>query len=613
MQRKKNFLYKYFTETPIKKSLQRLYLTIFFIPVLLISSIFGKFLYSTLKNWEIQRVRTSLNQAENSLNEMLSTVKVFSDRLYVNKPVQQIITTEFKTELEAYLAYTNLAFLDDYLQSFREIHSFRIYCDNKTLLDNSYIIKTTPVIEQEFWYEKAVRSKGQVFWMYKTDSITKKQYLSLIRSMWTLNDNEFLGVLVVNVNPDHIVKTLKNQFYEAAIAYENQIIYSSDSDLSYADSQTLRNELVYQKNRNNGDLSTIFWKGSRSGVLTKQFTPNVSFISDFTLLYVIPMKDLNSATTQVLIPTGIIIFLIIFLSYIAIKLFSNYINSRVHTVRDEIQNVVENNFSIPKTIGGSDEFEQIYHSLYLMSDKVSNLINQVYKHKLDREQITSRQNEIRYKMLATQINPHFLFNTLETIRMKSLASGEKEVATMLKLLAALLRYNLNVSGKAVPLFKELEAIQNYLNIQRYRFGSRISYDIITMCDVQKITVLPLLIQPLVENSFSHGLEGTLSGGFIYILITEETPVYGPKLVHISVKDNGCGIPSDKLLELNRELEKNISEEYQGSIGLMNVNSRIKLYYGNSYGMQIESEEGKGTEVKLTFPLIGTEQIGNSRI
>lgn len=613
MQRKKNFLYKYFTETPIKKSLQRLYLTIFFIPVLLISSIFGKFLYSTLKNWEIQRVRTSLNQAENSLNEMLSTVKVFSDRLYVNKPVQQIITTEFKTELEAYLAYTNLAFLDDYLQSFREIHSFRIYCDNKTLLDNSYIIKTTPVIEQEFWYEKAVRSKGQVFWMYKTDSITKKQYLSLIRSMWTLNDNEFLGVLVVNVNPDHIVKTLKNQFYEAAIAYENQIIYSSDSDLSYADSQTLRNELVYQKNRNNGDLSTIFWKGSRSGVLTKQFTPNVSFISDFTLLYVIPMKDLNSATTQVLIPTGIIILLIIFLSYIAIKLFSNYINSRVHTVRDEIQNVVENNFSIPKTIGGSDEFEQIYHSLYLMSDKVSNLINQVYKHKLDREQITSRQNEIRYKMLATQINPHFLFNTLETIRMKSLASGEKEVATMLKLLAALLRYNLNVSGKAVPLFKELEAIQNYLNIQRYRFGSRISYDIITMCDVQKITVLPLLIQPLVENSFSHGLEGTLSGGFIYILITEETPVYGPKLVHISVKDNGCGIPSDKLLELNRELEKNISEEYQGSIGLMNVNSRIKLYYGNSYGMQIESEEGKGTEVKLTFPLIGTEQIGNSRI
>ena len=603
MSRKKNLLYKYFTNTPIRKSLSGLYAGIFLVPVLIISIIFVSILYSTLKKWEIQHVHSSLVNAEASFNEMLGSVKTFSDRIYVNRILHDVILTEYKSGLDAYLAYANLGYLNDYLQSFREVSSFRIYADNPTLLDSSFIIKTTPQIKNEFWYQKAVNSKGRIFWMYKTDSITKEQHLALIRSIYKLKDNTFIGVLVINVDPDHIVRTLKNQFYEACIAYENQIIFSSYEELSYDESQTLRNELVYLKNRNPEDISTIYWKGSRSGVMARQFTPQTYAISDFTLLYVIPMKELNRVTVQILIPTLIIIFIIILLSFTAIKLFGKYINSRVHTVRDQIQNVVENNFSIPKTIGGTDEFEQIYHSLYLMSEKVSNLINQVYKNKLDQEQIASRQNEIRHKMLATQINPHFLFNTLETIRMKSLATGEKEVSTMLKLLASLLRYNLNVSGKVVPLFKELDAIQNYLNIQRYRFGSRISYDIITMCDVQKLMVLPLLIQPLVENSFSHGLEGTVSGGFIYILISEEKPEYGPRLIHISVKDNGCGIPKEKLRELNCALGNQVVEEYEGSIGLMNVNSRIKLYYGNNYGIKITSEEGKGTEVKISFPSV----------
>ena len=90
---------------------------------------------------------------------------------------------------------------------------------------------------------------------------------------------------------------------------------------------------------------------------------------------------------------------------------------------------------------------------------------------------------------------------------------------------------------------------------------------------------------------------------IYILISEEKPEYGPRLIHISVKDNGCGIPKEKLQKLNSDLGNQVVEEYEGSIGLMNVNSRIKLYYGNNYGIKITSEEGKGTEVKISFPSV----------
>ena len=139
-------------------------------------------------------------------------------------------------------------------------------------------------------------------------------------------------------------------------------------------------------------------------------------------------------------------------------------------------------------------------------------------------------------MLSNQINPHFLFNTLETIRMKAISASDKEVANMLKLLASLLRYNLSVRGKPVPLYNELEAIQNCLAIQHMRFGNRISYDIVTMCDVKKLDILPLLIQPIVENSFSHGLEDKVSGGFIYIIISSENVNHCDRIT-ICVKDN----------------------------------------------------------------------------
>ena len=120
----------------------------------------------------------------------------------------------------------------------------------------------------------------------------------------------------------------------------------------------------------------------------------------------------------------------------------------------------------------------------------------------NKNQMDARMNEIRYKMLASQINPHFLFNTLETIRMKAISSGDKEVATMLKMLAALLRYNLSVKDQCVPLIKELDSIQNYLNIQHFRFGERVSFDVATTCDVQNLMILPLLFSRPCKNEFS---------------------------------------------------------------------------------------------------------------
>lgn len=290
----------------------------------------------------------------------------------------------------------------------------------------------------------------------------------------------------------------------------------------------------------------------------------------------------------------------ILLSLLIFFIYARYVKSRVQKVQNGIEKVVGNNFELEKSIGGNDEFSQIYDNLYFMSENLKNLIDKVYRQNLEKEQIKLQQSEMSFKMLATQINPHFLFNTIETIRMKSLASGDKDVSTMLKLLAQLLRYNLSVKGQPVSIKKELEAVKNYLTIQHFRFGERISYDIKTNCDLEDVYILPLIIQPIVENSFTHGLENKEKGGKINIFI-DKINQDEKEILIIKISDNGSGIQKEQLEKIRENLksEKQVSLETTGmSIGLGNVTSRIKLYYKNGSDVEINSQEQKGTEVIL---------------
>jgi len=589
---------------PLGRGLVQSFLIIWFIPYMLICCILISFLFRSLMNKELEIVQSSLELTENSCNKILTNIHNFSDRIYVNRQIQDVILHNYDNIKDIYEDYANLSFLDDYLRSLSEVSSFRIYVDNQTLLDNSFIIKTSPEVKKEEWYNIAIRMYGQPFWVYKTDTITKKKYLALVRSIWHVG--QYVGVLVINVDPDFIQETLTSNLYETKIIYNNEIMYSSKNSTINGEDEKI---IKLAKNSYNlkKHLNKIKIKDNTYGAVAFKFFPKNTLNLQFLIVFFTPLKDLISVTWKVTIISIILLGILGALTYFLVTNYTLYIDSRVNKLQSGINSVVSNNFDIVPSIGGNDEFEDIYKSLYIMSNNIKNLIDQVYRQNLEKEQLASRQNEIRYKMLATQINPHFLFNTLETIRMKSLATGDKDVASMLKLLASLLRYNLTISGRPVCFYDELNSIQNYLTIQHIRFGSRISYDIVPLCDISNIMILPLLIQPIVENSFSHGLEDTTENGFIYIL-AEVSNKEGQEILTISMRDNGKGIPKDRLEELQKKLTLPNGEDESDSIGIFNVNARIKLFYGQQYGLTIDSTEGKGTVVTLRFPVIYTSNI-----
>ena len=583
-----NFLNKH----PIRKSLITIFILFILLPFTFISVFHIHYLYNTLMDAEINKVKSSYTDTEEKLTMILEKIVAFSDRLYVNKQIQSVLTKKYSDIREVYADYTNLTFLEDYLRTYDEVENFRFYTDNQALLDNSFIVKATWKLKTELWYDTALRLKGAPFWTIKKDSVNKKEYLSLVRSVWNTSNGRFIGVLCINLDGEVIEKQLHNQFFDTSIVFNKRILYSNNKQMQARDRAQLLS--VFEESHNL-EIQTIDFMGKKTSVMCGEFFPAKTEFNGFGIIYLIPLEQMIDATLEILFLSSMFFIIMIFILFLFILTFTRYVTNRVKKLQYGISNVVQKNFEIPPSIGGKDEFEQIYSKLYEMSCDIKELIEQVYTQNIEKEQLAAKQNEIRYKMLATQINPHFLFNTLETIRMKSLASGEKEVAMMLKLLASLLRYNLSVEGKPVPLITELDAIQNYLNIQHIRFGERISFDVVTTCDVQNQMILPLLIQPLVENSISHGLENTISGGFIYIFITSDEESDD---IIITVKDNGTGMSQEKLDELNAKINLGAAEDYTSSIGLVNVNSRIKIYYGKDYGMTIASKEGEGTTVTI---------------
>ena len=583
----------------VKKSLRILFLFIFILPVILISIVFIVFLYNTMLDSETQRVKAYMKQTEESFENSLKEVQAFSNRIYLNKTLQNILSTSYTDIQHIYNDYASLNFLENYLLTYDQIANYRIYTENTTLLDNSFIVKADYKTQCSEWYVTGQNLKGRPYWRWRHDEISKKDFVCLIRSLWT-QAGDYLGVLVVNLDPNVINEKLNESLFNTAIFVDHKIFYSAFNGFSVENVQEL-SKIEMKEEFSSNSIKRIKLNGQRFGIISEDlYDPDDSALK-FTFIYIIPLMQLGMVTNKMLLLSSSIFLIMLLLSLIVMMLFTNYLDSRVNKVQSGISNVVSKNFEIAPSIGGSDEFETIYHELYEMSKEIKNLINEIYRQNIKKEEFLLKQSEMSFKMLANQINPHFLFNTLETIRMKSIASGEKEVATMLKLLASLLRYNLGIKGQPVPLIQELEAIQNYLNIQHMRFEDRVSYDIVTMCDINDIMILPLLIQPLVENSFSHGLEDRVSGGFIYILINTEE-IDGKRIMNISVKDNGSGIDEEKLEELNNKLKKKNDDIDSTHIGIVNVNSRIKLFYGKEYGLSIKSDFGEGTIVTITIPV-----------
>lgn len=226
------------------------------------------------------------------------------------------------------------------------------------------------------------------------------------------------------------------------------------------------------------------------------------------------------------------------------------------------------------------------------------------------------KRQAQYLALQNQINPHFLYNTLESIRGEALIAGLDGVADMTEALAKFFRYTITKVENLVSVEEELDNCETYFGIQKYRFGDRlnlhIEYDPAEHEKIMNCRIPKLTLQPILENSIIHGTELKLGAGNLYIRFacTQERLI-------ICVSDDGVGMDEETLAALNRKLGRandsfGSSEEEKGGIALVNVNNRIHLIFGDEYGIHVYSVPDRGTDVEITIPLTESDREAKNR-
>ena len=251
---------------------------------------------------------------------------------------------------------------------------------------------------------------------------------------------------------------------------------------------------------------------------------------------------------------------------------------------------------------GGDEIEQLNDSFNNMMRRINSLIEEVYEAKLRKNEAELKSKEAELTLLQSQINPHFLYNTLEIIRWKAmfLTNGENEVTEMVSTLSDFFRLSLSKGEKIIPLKDEIAHTRNYVTIMNFRYTNKIDVQWHVDEELLDRRVPKLILQPVVENAIYHGIKPTNGKGLINIYVRRNE-----NRIELQVMDNGVGMSSEAVERLNSEMADNAPPQpgpgKKGGYGLRNVNQRIKLTFGDKYGLHIDSELGTGTSVRIYLP------------
>lgn len=331
---------------------------------------------------------------------------------------------------------------------------------------------------------------------------------------------------------------------------------------------------------------------------SKLFSISRSGPDQWILAHSVLLKNLTGKTDLVRNATIAVFILVVLLSLLFSLFLAWNVSRPIHRLSRLMKKVERGNFDVDLSVESADEVGILAKSFNSMVLEIKDLIKQNYQIKL-------QQKEAELYALQSQINPHFMYNTLETIGMAVEEGEDETVVEMVSLLGRMLRYSISNKEKTVPIEQEIQHTRDYLTIQKIRFEDRLEFSIHEEIDIKNYITPKFILQPIVENAIKHGLDHQEEFK-VDILITDDGKSLGSQEAIFKIRDNGPGIPEDILSQLNQYLQSDPMGKRDSKFGLINVHGRLIMMFGEQYGLQINSEVHKGTEVIVSIPLITRE-------
>ncbi len=536
------------------------------------------------------------NHSVNKINQLILSAKTLSENSYVIKYLEHYNDDPYTYFLSIF------GDLGTYIDSIKEInpniYHLRIYAKDPAIPRYKDIIYHMGLIKDQPWYPEVEKLKFNfIYWeqLHEFDEIhfLENQFPSragvnvytLYQKIYSANSSDILGFLELNI--------AQNVLFDVIDSYsDNTHFYLWEKNMtpvSLTTDQSIQSFSFRPEDftSSSGSFNTYMGNG-KFIVLYETIEPLQT-----KLVLVYPYKLI---TTEVHDKMSVFLFISL-VSIIAIILITSFISRRIFRRMDiltkHMKKIQDGNFDAKIDIDYMDEVGQIKKAFNIMVDKVDNLINTVYKTEL-------AEKEATLSYLQAQMDPHFLFNSLEAIRMTAEIEKDYKVSDALVALSNVLKMRIRADA-FIDVSEEINVIKSFIHIANIRFNHKIVFEENISNRFRGFKIPALTLQPIVENSIVHGFEQKKAD----CLIILDGQVTDNRDLEIYIHDNGSGIPPSILEKMNEKLLGNSDLEYmeQGStnIGLYNVCERVRLYFGRNYGLSISSNT-EGTTVLLTLPL-----------
>ncbi|WP_261301479.1 sensor histidine kinase [Paenibacillus andongensis] len=577
------FVVKTFLNLSLRSKLFAVFCIVSILPLLF----FVKYSYDTTTRELTAQIYTNMiattEQINANLETKLDSYSKISASIYLDNTLRLLLTkdyTENSTEyLDSYIYFNNV--INNVLATNPDIRAVSIYTSNTTFpADSVYIKRIDDAAKSTNWYESIAHSYGNVTYSVSATTAVTEPVFKLARLLNNNSLNFPYGILTFDIAEADIYRLMEKEDKQKDIYIVNEngnILSNRNKALLNQNIGTLIPGTFGEKNSGsfdsmyNGEKSLVVYNTIKNGWKTISVIPYKSFITNAQI-----------ASKRILIMALSSIAISVVLIYITARFFTKRIESLLQVIR----RIEREDFNVNMTFMGHDEIGQLSFAFKKMTGRLKELINEVYKKEISKK-------EAEMNMLQAQINPHFLYNTLASISALAVKHRDNTISEMVSHLAKFYRISLNKGKMILPISEEIKLTKYYIAIQQIRFEGLLRIHYAIDDSVLVYQTVKLALQPFVENAINHAVWDDEVGINIIIKVyKDECDVY------LEVIDDGMGMRT-KTLETALNKTDNVS-----GYGITNVDQRIKLAFGDEYGVTLYSKFGIGTKAQIRIPLHG---------
>ncbi|MEK5444653.1 MULTISPECIES: sensor histidine kinase [unclassified Fredinandcohnia] len=564
------------------------FITFILIPILAASIIGYKEVENVLRNQIESTTSDRLHQVNMNIERKLKAMMYASNSIVLEDHIRELLKRPYTTEREQ-LDISKLI-NDKYLEISTTLISDNVYL---TLIDNYGNMYTNwgssessyeRILRSE-WYKQTVDQNGFMVWSLNQENYIhpqKEGFITVSRVIKSQSLTENLGVLIISEPVENYINILK---VRTNIPDSYGFMVDEQGSMIGDESKNINQIYQYIKPTLTRGIDTFNWEvDGKKAIVSTYHIP----LTGWRVLQIVSHDGIFTDVSKIQNIVFIILLVSMAIFIGIIILFSTMLTRPLIKLRETMKRVEEGDLDVTFTSKNNDE-------IGLLGKSFNTMISQTRDNVKQRVLLERNREKAKLEALQAQINPHFLYNTLNTIRWMSVMAGTKNITKMLMSLGQLLDMSIHRGQEEITLKEELENVEAFLTIQKYRFGDSIKVIEEINPDTVDCIVPKLSLQPLVENVYNHGL--FLHGGTMEIR-TQSTN----DILEIHVIDNGKNMDQEKASQLMNDIQKEKHEGLSG-IGLKNVHQRIQMMFGEQYGIKIwrDNIEEK-TYVTLSLPV-----------